>query len=626
MMFLKRSFLGAALAIAGAAIPVSAQESRTQAPVRALDLLPGSCWFVARFPSSSRLKSLLETHPVWKLYGKGGRRRILEEVADSLGRKLKVLAEEKLKRLGPDLGEKIARFLRREVAFFSGLGEPKATWVALSRFSLGMKWERGRRGLRESAINYNPGALFLLEYPAGKEDAAGKAEKDLENAFREGLQGRAWKFRTREVSFHGAVFHAYRLELPRGGADLLFTGRFGPFLAVSFLSPWPLFEMQAALEGKAASLAGKDWSGVFRGTSPDRATFVLDPVLLPLGWIPEPFPLAWTELGLPEVRWIQGSWDPATGREDCLARTERPAGGYLAELARSLDPDELASLLPADTAAFAVMPFDWKGLAARLKPFLEEARHQGLLPGDIPLQKLVEGFAGESLSSSPRPMLAGTRALGIALRFNKGIPFPDVVVAIRLAKGYPARIRAFVEKLARRGEGVGVTETKGLKVYRGGWFGGETFVIKGNWVFVTPKAGMIRGFLPALAGEKPSLAGRERYLAFRKSFSSSPALAFFYVDGPGFVRTGESLARVFLPVANMFLQVQDLGDLLHGGDEIEEAGLGGYGGGIFLEREGIAWRSDFPFSLANLWVFGRAGFWAVVEKAFSPEKPGGKGL
>ncbi len=565
----------------------------------------------------------MKSHPLWRLYGRGDRERILEGVIQSLGERLRSMAERKA---GPKLLAQVETLVSRVETAFSGELRPRGVWWALTPFGLGGVGRRfGRPRRRNVSIKYNPGFLALLEYPEDRTENAGRAWEELGKALLQ-EKGGFFEFRVREISFHGRRFQAFRVQAGKRTGDVLFVGRFGRFLAMSFLSPWALFEVENVFRGAAPSLAARPWAGVLEKAPADRVTLVLDPDLVPWRWIPEPLPLAWTELDLPRVRWLQLEWDPATGKTDLLAVTGKPVGGYLAALARSLDPDELARLLPADTAAFAVAPFDWPALAGTLKPLLEEAARQGLIPGDFPLEKLVTGFAGDSLAVSPMPVLSGARGIGFALRFNKGIPFPDTMMAVRMTPDFLRRAKAFVEEQVQKRPSVKAYTIKGLRVYRGPWLGGMTFLFKENWAFVCPKPGMIRGFLPALAGKKPSLAAQERYKAFKGTFSPDPALAFYYVDGPTLLRTGESLGRVFLPLAGVFLQVPDLEELLHTGDELTEAGLRGYGGGLFLEERGIAWRSDFPFSPLNLSAFAKAGGWAVLRAALLPPPPEGKGL
>ncbi|GEM_PF-5041076 len=625
MQFMKRkgTFLCAALALAGTALLPAQEASRvTRPPARAVDLLPASSRLVARTPFPARTWELMKAHPLWKLYGQGERGRILEETIQSLAERLKNQAERKA---GPQVLEQAGVLFKKLGTVFSGELRPRRLWWALTPFGLGGGGGRSARRPRRVAINFNPGALLLLEYPEAKEGDAGKALEALKEALLQG-KGAIWNFQAQEVAFHGRKFLAFRLQVGSRGGDVFFLGRFGRFLAVSFLNPWPLFEVENVSRGAAPSLAEKPWAGVLEGAPADREVLVLDPSFIPWWWIPEPLPLARTELGLPQVQWLQLEWDPSTGKTDLLARTKKPVGGYLASLARSLDPDEFARFLPSDTAAFAVIPFDWPGLAGPLKPLLEEASRQGLIPSGIPMEKLVTGFAGDSLVLSPMPVLSGARGIGFALRFNRGIPVPDVMMAVRLTPEFLERARAFVEDQVKRRPSVKAYTIKGLRVYRGPWLGGITFLFKDNWAFVFPRPGMTRGFLPALAGKKPSLAAGDQYQAFRKTNPSSPALAFYYVDGLSLLRTGENTARVFLALANMFIRVPGLEGLLHTDEEFSEAGLHGYGGGLFLEKSGIAWRSDFPFSPLNLMAFMDAGSWAVLGAAILPPPPAGKGL
>ncbi|HHI68231.1 MAG TPA: hypothetical protein ENJ97_02790, partial [Planctomycetes bacterium] len=529
----------------------------------------------------------MKTHPLWKLYGQGERGRILEETIQSLAERFAGRAEQQA---GPQVLEQAGVLFQKLETAFSGELRPRRLWWAFTLFGLGGGGGMGARRPRQVTINFNPGSLLLLEYPEAKEGDAGKALEALQEALLQG-KGGAWKFQAREIAFHGRKFQAFRLQVGRRSGEVIFAGRFGRFLAVSFLNPWPLFEAENVSRGAAPSLAEKPWAHVLEGAPSDRAVLVLDPGLIPWQFLPEPLPLAGTELGLPPVQWLQLEWDPATGKTDLLARTKKPVGGYLASLARSLDPDEFARFLPADTAAFAVIPFDWPGLAAPLKPLLEEASRQGLIPSGLPMEKLVTGFAGDSLAVSPMPVLSGARGIGFALRFNRGIPVPDVMMAVRMTPEFLERARAFVEDQVKRRPSVKAYTIKGLRVYRGPWLGGITFLFKDNWAFVFPKPGMARGFLPALAGKKPSLAAGDQYQAFRKSIPSRPTLAFYYVDGPGLLRTGENTARFFLALANIVLRVPGLEGLLHTEDELSGAGLHGYGSGLFLEKTGVAWRS-----------------------------------
>ncbi|HHI68457.1 MAG TPA: hypothetical protein ENJ97_03935 [Planctomycetes bacterium] len=504
-----------------------------------------------------------------------------------------------------------------DLIFFKALGA-RTVWIAASRFGISLPRFRspGRLALGKNflwLLSFQPGFLYVLEFPEGKEGLAERARKELESFLLEvgslaagkGGENGPGRTRFRSFPFHGRTFEVCTQASRWSDLDLLFLGTFGRFLVVSPLTPWPLLEAARVVSGKGISLAGQDRAEVFRKTSPDRVVFVLDPGLLPWRLVPEPLPLAWGELGLPEVRWIQGEWDPATGKTSYLARTEKAPGGVLGDLAKGFDPDDLARLLPADTAAFGVVPFHWRGCTARLKELLGAVSSRGMLLGRIPTKELVQGFSGESLLVSPLPMLGGTRALGFALRFNKALPFPDFLMALRLAKGFRKRAQSMVEEQVRKKRGVRARDWKGLRIYQGPWLWRSTFVFKGDWVLVVPKRGMIRAFLPALAGEAPSLADQDTYKAFRGALPKDPCLGFFYVDGPRALGVGESVLRFFLPALSARAGLPDLTGLLHSENELESV-LSSYGGGIFLEEKGISLRSDFPFSPLNLLGLGNA--------------------
>ena len=621
MASMKRIFFLAAV-FSSVSLSLSAQETRTRAPAAAVDLLPASSWLVYRSPSYSTLWKLLESHPLWKLYGEGERGKLLEQVARVLVKKAKEKAPDKVDQ---GLLEQTGSFLQRGERLFSQGLEPARLWLALTRFGLGTGKRRWGRSKKRVSVDYNPGILLLLEYPEGEEARAGRAWGALGGFLREGIQGKALKTGVRDVHFHGKTFLSFHVSFRGFQKDAAFLGRYGRFIALSLGTPWPLFEAENAATGRAPSLRGRGLARVFQEDSSNQVVFALDPGLFPFRWIPEPIPLAWMELGLPSFRWIQGRWDPATGKTVVLAKADKPVEGYLSDLARRVDPDDLARFLPADTAAFAVVPFDWKGLAGRLEPFLVEAARQGLLPKGLSVEKLVSGFEGDSLAASPMPLLSGLKGMGVALRFHRGVPTPDVVFAFRLTKKFFERSRAFVEEKVRKWPNVRVTEVKGLKIYRGPWLFGISFVFKDGWAFVTPRPGMLRAFLPVIRGEKVSLADQKKYKEVRSGLSGAPSLAFYYVDGSKAVQTGEGFLRFLLPVASSLLNVQGLVDLLHSGDELENI-LSGYGGGVFLEKAGVSYKSTFPFSPLNLFAFTKVGVWGVVKRILYPGEGKGKTL
>ncbi len=626
MSFSKGVLFSAVLLLAvSPALP--GQETPTRAPAEALDLLPGSCWFAARVPNPERIGKLLQDHPFYRLYARGERGKLLDRVLQVRVEKARKEMEAKFPVSLEDKG-RIGKVMGKGLdLIFRALGA-RAVWIAASRFGMSLPRFRnpGRSAVGKNFLAmfaFQPGFLAVLEFPEGREVLAEKARKDLEGYLLEagslaaGKGGEKGRVKTgfRPLPFHGRSFDVFFLSASFFDVDLFFIGRFGRFLVVSPLTPWPLLEAARAFSGKEPSLAGQDRADVFRKTPLDRVVFVLDPGLLPWRLVPEPLPLAWGELGLPEVRWIQGEWDPATGKTSYLARTEKAPGGVLGDLAKGFDPDDLARLLPADTAAFGVAPFHWRGFTARLKELLGAVSPRGMFLGRIPTKELVQGFSGESLLVSPLPMLGGTRAIGFALRFNKALPFPDFVMALRLAKGFRKRAQSMVEEQVHKKRGVRARDWKGLRIYQGPWLWRSTFVFKGDWVLVVPKRGMIRAFLPALAGVAPSLADQDSYKAFRGALPKDPCLGFFYVDGPKTLGVGESVLRFFLPALSARAGLPDLAGLLHSENELESV-LSSYGGGVFLEGKGVSLRSDFPFSPLNLWGLGNALGLGMVKDLF----------
>jgi len=569
-------------------LPARAQE--TQSPRTALELLPPSTWYVSRIPSLSRLEKLLENHPAVKLYsGDEKRREIWKKVEGFFSDKM----IQKVEKVSPRMGAFFKTFLQESKTIFSSGAEPYRIWIASSRFGMALSLENGLSG------QYNPGFLIILEFSPGREGGIEGLQKNLTNLWKKCLEAVPGTPVVSKTTFHGKEILKLGFQRKGNKRDVLFLARHGRFLALSFATPWPLYEAQMNLESPHPATVQPALKRIFQESPEGTSTFALNREILPSLYVPEPIPLALKELGLGGSPWVHGRWNPASGEISFVLPARMFAGSYLAHLSGRLKREEFASMLPADTAAFLLVPLDWKGLAARWKPLLAGLLGEGALPGGFRLQDVLEGFEKKSLLVSPLPLLAGTKEMGVALRFNRGFPSPDLVVGLELTRAFKERIITLLKRLVEKDDRVRVTRARGLDLYRGPWLHGVTFVFKGNWVFFTFRPSMIRGFLPVLAGKAPSLGETPRYKSVRASLGDSPCLGFYYVDGARAVRIGESAAGIFLAMASSFTGISDLPELLHFDGDLEE-NLKGYGGGLFLEKEGLVWRSNFPFSPVNL--------------------------